>query len=52
MDLEKLKERVLTLASEAELEEDKQFLTFIIPTGKLHYIALKLKEDEDTAFDY
>ena len=52
MDLEKLKERVLTLVPEAELEENKQFLTFFIPAGKLHTMALRLKEDEDTAFDY
>ena len=52
MDLEKLKERVLTLVPEAELEESKQFLTFFIPAGKLHTMALRLKEDEDTAFDY
>jgi NADH:ubiquinone oxidoreductase subunit C len=52
MDLEKLKERVLTLVPEAELEENKQFLTFFIPAGKLHATAMQLKEDEDTSFDY
>ena len=52
MDLEKLKERVLTLVPEAELEENKLFLSFIIPAGKLHATAMRLKEDEDTAFDY
>ncbi len=52
MDPEKLKERVLTLVPEAELEENKQFLTFFIPAGKLHATATRLKEDEDTAFDF
>ncbi|MCX6246427.1 MAG: NADH-quinone oxidoreductase subunit C [Bacteroidetes bacterium] len=52
MDLEKLKERVLTLVPEAEFEENKQFLTFFLPAGKLHATALRLKEDTDTAFDY
>jgi NADH-quinone oxidoreductase subunit C len=52
MDLEKLKERVLTLVPEATLEESKQFPTFIIPAGKLHSAAVSLKEGEDTAFDY
>jgi NADH-quinone oxidoreductase subunit C len=52
MDLEKLKERVLTLVPEAEFEENKQFLTFFVPAGKLHATAVRLKEDADTAFDY
>ncbi|MGA3013418.1 MAG: NADH-quinone oxidoreductase subunit C [Bacteroidales bacterium] len=52
MDLEKLKERVLTLVPEAEFEDNKQFLTFFIPTGKLHATAQRLKEDEDISFDY
>ena len=52
MDLEKLKERVLTLIPEAGLEESKQFPTFIIPAEKLHNAAISLKNGEDTAFDY
>ena len=52
MDPEKLKERILTLVPEAESEENKQFLTFFIPAGKLHSTALRLKEDEDTSFDF
>ena len=52
MDPEKLKERILTLVPEAEVEENKQFLTFFIPAGKLHETAVRLKEDEDTAFDF
>jgi len=52
MDLEKLKVRVLALVPEAELEENKQFLTFSIPAVKLYATAKRLKEDEDTAFDF
>ena len=52
MDPEKLKERVLTLVPEAELEANKQFLTFFIPAAKLHATAVRLKEDADTAFDF
>ena len=52
MDLEKLKERLVTLVPEAEFEDNKQFLTAFIPSGKLHAAALNLKESEDTAFDY
>ena len=52
MDLEKLKEKLLTLVPEAEFEENKQFLTAVIPAGKLHTTAQNLKEAEDTAFDY
>ena len=52
MDLEKLKERLLTLVPEAEFEENKQFLTTVIPAEKLHALAQTLKETEDLAFDY
>jgi NADH-quinone oxidoreductase subunit C len=52
MDPEKLKERVLALVPEAEFEENKQFLTFFVPAGKLHSVALQLKETADLAFDY
>ena len=52
MDLEKLKERLVTLVPEAEFEENKQFLTAFIPAGKLHSTARALRASEDTAFDY
>ena len=52
MDLEKLKERILILVPEAEFEENKQFLTAVIPAEKLHSLAKTLKEAEDLAFDY
>jgi NADH-quinone oxidoreductase subunit C len=52
MDNEKLKERAQSLVPEARLEENKQFLTLVIPAGKLHDLAVNLKNGEDTAFDY
>jgi NADH-quinone oxidoreductase subunit C len=52
MDIEKLKERVLTLLPEAQLEDNKQFLTFVIPAGKLHSTVDSLKNSDDAALDY
>jgi NADH-quinone oxidoreductase subunit C len=52
MNPENLKERILSLAPESEFEENKQFLTAIIPAGKLHAVAQKLKDDNDTSLDY
>lgn len=52
MDNEKLTERIRILVPEAQLEENKQFLTFVIPADKFHDMAVNLKNSEDTAFDY
>ncbi len=52
MDSEKLKEKILTLVPEAQLEENKQFPTFLIPSGKFKSLTAKLKEDKDLDFDY
>jgi NADH-quinone oxidoreductase subunit C len=52
MDLEKLRERIMSLVPETEFEENKQFLTAVIPSGKLHTLAQNLKEEEETFFDY
>jgi NADH-quinone oxidoreductase subunit C len=52
MDLEQLKERVLHLVPEAELEENKQFPVFIIPPARFHELAARLKEEKDTDMDY
>jgi NADH-quinone oxidoreductase subunit C len=52
MDNEKLAERIKVLVPDAQLEENKQFLTLVIPAGKFHELAVSLKENEDTAFDY
>lgn len=52
MTNEELKQKVLTLASNAEFSEGKEYLTATIPSGKLHSIAKALKDSEDTSFDY
>jgi NADH/F420H2 dehydrogenase subunit C len=52
MDHALLKERIMGLVPDAEFQENKQFLTFLIPAEKLHSLALKLKYETDLAFDY
>ena len=52
MDQSTLKDRILSLVPDAEYQENKQFLTFIIPPDKMHGLALKLKNEADLAFDY
>jgi NADH-quinone oxidoreductase subunit C len=52
MDNAALKERILGLVPDAEFQENKQFLTFIIPPAKFHDFALTLKSEADLKFDY
>ena len=52
MDNATLKVRILGLVPDAEFQENKQFLTFIIPPAKMHDLAIKLKQDTDLAFDF
>ncbi len=52
MDNAALKERILGLVPGAEFQENKQFLTFIIPPAKMHELAVSLKNEPDLAFDY
>jgi NADH-quinone oxidoreductase subunit C len=52
MDNATLKDRILGLVPGAEFQENKQFLTFLIPPAELHPFALKLKSEDDLAFDY
>jgi NADH-quinone oxidoreductase subunit C len=52
MDNATLKERILGLLPDAEYQENKQFLTFIIPPAKMHELAFKLKFEADLAFDF
>ena len=40
MDNAALKERILGLVPDAEFQENKQFLTFIIPPAKMHELAV------------
>ena len=52
MDNAALKERILGLVPDAEYQENKQFLTFVIPPAKMHELAFKLKFEADLAFDF
>ena len=52
MDNAALKERIMGLVPDAEHQENKQFLTFIIPPEKMHDLALAIKNEADLAFDY
>jgi len=52
MDNETLKARLLELVPEAQPEENKQYLTLVVPAAKLHDLAVKLKGTADLGFDY
>ena len=52
MDQAALKERILGLVPDAEFQENKQFLTFVVPAEKMHDLAFKLKHEPDLSFDY
>lgn len=52
MDNDSLKARILEIAPDAQHEENKQYLTLIVPAGRLHELAMKLKNDPELAFDY
>lgn len=52
MDNTALQERILSLVPDAEFQENKQFLTFIIPPAKMHDLAFKLKNEPDLSFDF
>jgi len=52
MDNTALKDRILSLVPDAEYQENKQFVTFIIPPAKMHDLSLRLKSEADLAFDF
>jgi NADH:ubiquinone oxidoreductase subunit C len=52
MDNEKLKERILSLAPEAQLEENKQFVSFVVSAFNFHSLVENLKNAEDTGMDF
>lgn len=52
MDNAALKERILGHVPGAEYQENKQFLTFIIPPAQMHDLAIRLKSEADLAFDF
>ena len=47
-----MKARISGMVPSAEFQENKQFVTFIIPAEQMHDLAGKLKSDSDLAFDY
>ena len=52
METEKLKERILSLFPEVQVEENKQFLSCVIPANQFHAALENLKNTADTSFDY
>ena len=52
MDNQKLKEKVLSIVPNAEVVENKQYLIITVVPGKLHELAKRLKEDEETNFNF
>jgi len=52
MDNETLKARILEIVPDAQPEENKQYLTLVVPAARLHELAGKLKSTPDLAFDY
>ncbi len=52
MDNTTLKEKILSMVPGAEFQENKQYLTFVIPADKMHDLAIKLKGDQEFSFDY
>jgi len=52
MTNEQLKEKILSIDPKVEITEGKQFLTVTLSTNKIINLAQKLKNDEETKFDY
>ena len=51
MDIEKLKEKILTIIPDAVAEENKQFPACVIPAAGFHSLCQTLKDDPELAFD-
>jgi NADH:ubiquinone oxidoreductase subunit C len=52
MDKQKLGEFILSLASDAEIKDGKQFLEVTVPPAALHQLAKQLREKEESQFDF
>lgn len=52
MDNETLKARILEIVPDAQPEENKQYLTLLVPAAKIHELGSTLKDTQDLAFDY
>jgi len=52
MDNETLKARILSILPDAQTEENKQYLTLVVPAAELHSLAEKLKNTQELSFDF
>jgi len=52
MDNTTLKEKILSMVPGAEFQENKQYITFVVPADKMHDFAVKLKGEQEFSFDY
>ena len=52
MDNDSLKARILGIVPDAQQEENKQYLTLLVPAAKMHELGSTLKCTQDLAFDY
>jgi len=52
MDKTELEEFIKSTDQDIEIKEGKQFLEVTVPTSKLHSLAKKLRETEQTQFDF
>ena len=52
MDKTQLTEFVKSIDSEFTVAEGKQFIEVTVPPAKLHQTAIKLRDDENTRFDF
>jgi len=52
MDNETLKARILGIVPEAQPEENKQYLTLVVPASQMHGLGEKLKNTPELSFDF
>ena len=52
MDKTQLAEFVKKIDSEVEIKDGRQYAEVTIPSSKFYQVALKLRENEETSFDY
>jgi NADH:ubiquinone oxidoreductase subunit C len=52
MDKAKLRELIRTFDKEAEVKEARQFVEVNVPASNLYRMAKRLREDENTDFDF
>jgi len=52
MDNDSLKARILEIVPDVQQEENKQYLTLVVPAGRLHDLAGELRNTPDLGFDF